>query len=133
LRRIGIDGEVDGSAAVGERDASLHHRLEQATPPVKAAPVTDQPNGKAGAELPLFPENVQGAISKHSGATLAVAPAHWTDGCPVLGEPDDGPGPVPLVLRSCLDPATGPALHAELLPRGEPRSFSMLPDRWLEA
>jgi N-methylhydantoinase B len=114
----------------------LRLRLEQATPALRQAATTTRGNGKDGAELPLFPGIVQRgsrAVSERSGSTLAVAPAHWTDGCAVLEEPYEGPGPVPLVLRSYLDPVTGHALHTELVPRGEPRSFAMLPDRWLEA
>jgi N-methylhydantoinase B len=61
---------------------------------------------------------------------LSVAPAHWTDGCPVLEAPFPSTGAVPLVLRSYLDPLTGRALHTELVPAGEDRSFAILPDRW---
>jgi N-methylhydantoinase B len=134
---IFADGtRIDGPATDRERTARLRLRLEQATPPLQSVPATTRADGKDGAELPLFPGIVQRgarAVSERSGATLAVAPAHWTDGCPVLEEPYEGPGPVPLVLRSYLDPVTGHALHTELVPRGEPRSFAMLPDRWLEA
>jgi N-methylhydantoinase B len=128
--------QIDSPATDRERAARLRRRLEQATPPQEAPPATTPANGKEDVELPLFPGIVQRgarAVSERSGATLAVAPAHWTDGCPVLEEPYDGPGPVPLILRSYLDPVTGHALQTELVPRGESRSFVMLPDRWLEA
>lgn len=69
------------------------------------------------------------AISEHSGAPLAIAPPHWTDGCPVLEERLSGEGPG-VVVRSYLDPLTGRALYVEAVPAGEPRSFELSPNRW---
>src|SRR5262249_22827651 len=80
---IFTDGyRIDGRATDRARAALLRHRLEQATPPERPVPVTIRGNGQGGPELPLFPGIVQRgsrAVSERSGATLAVAPAHWTD------------------------------------------------------
>jgi N-methylhydantoinase B len=72
------------------------------------------------------------AISERSGAALAVAPDHWTDGCPVLVETRSDLGPE-VHIRSYLDPVTGYALFVEAVPAGAPRSFDVTPTRWLEA
>ncbi|MGO8861118.1 MAG: hydantoinase B/oxoprolinase family protein [Acidimicrobiales bacterium] len=127
------DGRIDHEETATRRAELLSRRLVEAKP----APVPPSPHEAEGEEAtedqPLFPGVVQRgrrAVSLHSGVTLAVAPSHWTEGCPVLEEPYASTGPVPLVLRSYLDPVTGHALHAELLPEGEGRSFATLPDRW---
>ena len=72
------------------------------------------------------------AISERSGAPLAVAPDHWTDGCPVLVETRSDLGPA-VHIRSYLDPVSGHALFVEAVPAGAPRSFEIAPTRWLEA
>jgi N-methylhydantoinase B len=84
---------------------------------------------------PLFPGVVQrGAVAyaEESGTALAVAPDHWTDGCPVVVERpwDTGPG---VEFRTYLDPGSGRALHVEVVLAGAPRSFGVLPDRWTAA
>ncbi|MBM3660183.1 MAG: hypothetical protein FJW95_11890 [Actinobacteria bacterium] len=83
--------------------------------------------------LPLYPGVVQRgrhAVAEASGAVLAAAPDHWTDGCPVLTEDlwgDDGPR---VTLRTYLDPVSGRALHVEAVAGDAPRSFSVEPARW---
>jgi N-methylhydantoinase B len=69
------------------------------------------------------------AVAEASGAVLARAPDHWTDGCPVLVERIAGDGP-PREIRSYLDPLTGRALYVEAAPVGEPRTFEMSPTHW---
>ena len=69
------------------------------------------------------------AFSIQSGAPLAIAPAHWTDGCPVLVE---AIGDL-LERRAYLDPRNGHMLHVEIVPVGEPRSFESRPTRWVNA
>ena len=68
------------------------------------------------------------AYAEASGAPLADAPDHFTDGCPVL-ESEPGPGPG-IVTRTYLDPRTGHALMVEVVPAGAPRAFDVLPARW---
>jgi len=85
-----------------------------------------------GDRLPLYPGIVHRgpvAYAEVSGAPLAVAPHHWTDGCPLLEERRPGPGPA-LVDRAYLDPGTGRVLHVETVPQGEPRAFAVSPRRW---
>jgi N-methylhydantoinase B len=72
------------------------------------------------------------AVSERSGAPLAIAPDHWTDGCPVLVATRSDLGPA-VEIRSYLDPETGYALFVEAVPAGAPRSFEIAPTRWLEA
>jgi N-methylhydantoinase B len=87
----------------------------------------------AGADAePLYPGVVQrGAVAcaEVSGAPLALAPHHWTDGCPVLEWARPGPGPA-LVERAYLDPRTGSMLYVGTVPAGGPRPFAVLPARW---
>ncbi|HZQ59562.1 MAG TPA: hydantoinase B/oxoprolinase family protein [Acidimicrobiales bacterium] len=130
-----VYGVVVGDAAATARQrAKLRQaRLSSATP--AARPVEDAPPLDAASAQPLFPGVVQcGAVAyaADSGAALAVAPDHWTDGCPVLVERlwADGPG---VEYRTYLDPGSGRALHVEVALAGAPRSFTVLPDRWVSA
>lgn len=133
---IGDDGRVDAPATDEQRQVIRRSRLDRARP--AAQPVSDADAGAApaGADAPLYPGVVQrGAVawSERSGAPLAVAPAHWTDGCPVLEEKrwDDGPD---IVFRSYLDPASGDILHVEALAGADrARSFEVRPRRWTDA
>jgi N-methylhydantoinase B len=82
--------------------------------------------------LPLYPGIVQRgrvAFAEASGLPLAVAPDHWTDGCPVLVRRISEQGP-PVLVRSYLDPGTGTSLYAEVAPAGEDRAFEVSPARW---
>jgi N-methylhydantoinase B len=89
-----------------------------------------------GAAQPLFPGVVQHgavAVAQASGAPLAIAPDHWTDGCAVLIERLWGADGPEVIFRSWLDPESGRALQVEAL-LGEDRDrFIVAPVRWTEA
>lgn len=133
---LGDGGSVDASATSERRAAIRAQRLERARP--AARPVTDDEAAAAvaGPDRPLYPGVVQRggvAWSEAGGAPLALAPDHWTDGCPVLEERrwDDGPQ---VVFRTYLDPRTGDALHVEAVTgEAHPRNFEVSPRRWTEA
>jgi N-methylhydantoinase B len=135
---IDARGAPDVVATDGRRAEVRARRLREAAPaahPRVEADLAELAGFAASGEEPLGPGIVQrgnGAFAEGSGALLAVAPAHWTDGCPVLEwPPADGAGRV--VLRAYLDPSTGRTLHVEAVPAGEPRSFHVLPRRWTDA
>ena len=100
--------------------------------PLGPADVAGLPGGEP---VPIYPGVVQRgsvAYAEASGAPLAVAPDHWTDGCPVLIERRWSEGP-PVVYRTYLDPGSGRSLFVEVALDGEPRSFEMSPQRWIAA
>jgi N-methylhydantoinase B len=72
------------------------------------------------------------AYAEHSGSVLAVAPHHWTDGCPILQWRSSPDGP-DIRHRAYLDPATGRMLHVEVVPAEGARNFSVMPARWAGA
>ena len=125
-------GVVDAVATEATRAARRRDRLAGAAP--AAAPVTAAPAATGGEPpLPLYPGVVQRgmvAFAEVSGACLAVAPDHWTDGCPVLTEDLWGAAGPKVTIRTYLDPASGRALHVEAVVGDAPRSFAVLPDRW---
>ena len=130
------DGWVDAQTTARHRAELRAARLEAAGPAPKpvdaealAAIAAD------GEQLPLFPGVVQRgpvAYAEASGTALAVAPDHWTDGCPVIVERPWTAGPG-VEYRTYLDPGSGRALHVEVALAGAPRSFSVLPARWTAA
>ena len=127
------DGTVDDDATARRRDARRHERLAVATAPETARSLDAATRAQTdrAAALPLYPGVVQRAnvaFAEASGAVLALAPAHWTDGCPVIEELGAG-----VVVRTYLDPLTGRALHVEAVPTGAGRSFAVLPRRWTQA
>ena len=133
-------GAVDDRATARRRASMLRSRLRRAAPalrPLEATGAGDRAavGGGPGAsepDLPLYPGVVQRgdlAVAVDSGAPLAVAPDHWTDGCPVLETRRRGGGP-PISTRAYLDPRTGQVLHVEVVPEGTPRSFEVRPGRW---
>ena len=134
------DGSVDTAATEAGRDEIRRRRLAAATP--AARPVTEEEAAAAvaavaadGDEVPLHPGVVQrGAVAyaAESGAPLALAPAHWTDGCPVVEERRSPDGPQ-VVSRMYLDPRTGRSLYVEATLADEPRSFETSPRRWIQA
>jgi N-methylhydantoinase B len=73
------------------------------------------------------------AVATDSGAVLAVAPGHFTDGCPVLVERRWDPDGPDVVYRSYLDPLSGRSLLVEVALADSPRSFLVNPRRWSEA
>jgi N-methylhydantoinase B len=128
-------GGVPDPAATEGRRAELHRsRLERAHPAATPLASGSVPSANGDPGEPIYPGVVQrGAVAyaEASGAPLAVSPAHWTDGCPVLEERRLPDGP-PVVFRSYLDPVTGRALHVEVALEGTPRSFAVLPRRWTD-
>lgn len=124
----------DGPGTESSRAAILRRRLAAADPPVRERSDRRDP---AEAPMPLAPgveQRGRVAVSSRSGAVLALAPDHWTDGCPVLRDLrdlldlDEG-----LEARAYLDPGTGHIMELEVVPTGEPRSFASLPARWVAA
>ena len=125
------------SATAACRQEILRERLARALPAAKplAADGGRRTGNSSPEASPLYLGVAQQgslAISERSGAPLAVAPDHWTDGCPVLVETRSDLGPA-VDIRSYLDPETGYALFVEAVPAGAPRSFEIAPTRWLEA
>ena len=121
--------EVDGTATSRRRASMLKARLRRAMP--AATPVRDDV-AVSGDALPLYPGVVQRgrvAFAAESGAPLAVAPDHWTDGCPVLEERRPTAGAT-IVERAYLDPTTGRFLYVEAVPEGTGRSFTVGPARF---
>jgi N-methylhydantoinase B len=65
-----------------------------------------------------------------SGAPLAKAPNHWTDGCPVLRERHPTRSGTDVIYDTYLDPLTGAALEVDARLDGDERSFTSLPRSW---
>jgi N-methylhydantoinase B len=132
---LGSDGSVDPAATATRRDAIRADRLARAHPPLRPQGERQAPQSTRVPAFPLYPGVVQQgnlAFAEATGQVLAEAPAHWTDGCPVLEErrwPADGPD---VVFRTYLDPASGRALHVEVALAEGPRSFEVNPRRWTE-
>jgi N-methylhydantoinase B len=130
-----LDGalQVDVQATEATRDAIRRDRLARARPPARPLDASRTIAARSeDPELPLFPGVVRRgpvAFAADSGTPLAIAPDHFTDGCPMLEAPlrEDGP---PIVTRTYLDPGSGRALHVEVVLAGEPRSFEVAPRRW---
>jgi N-methylhydantoinase B len=127
---IDSSGRADRERTEALRGERRRERLDRAQPPRRPM---DCAAASPDGGLPLFPGIVQvgrTAVSEHSGAVLAIAPDHWTDGCCTLDEEDAGVNGFVVTTRSYLDPVTGQRLFDELLgPDGE-RSFECSPDRW---
>jgi len=122
-------GDVDAEQTRLRRVQVLAARLKTAAP--AARPLTDIAPLSANAigGLPLYcgvEQHGAFAYASVSGAPLARAPDHWTDGCPTLEEVRGGR----LLIRHYLDPLTGKFLFVEALPRGEPRTIDIRPKRW---
>ena len=124
----------DSVATQTKRNEILTERLNRSDPPRK-------PTVQAGLQnlpsmgRPLYPgiEDRGGiAISARSGAFLASAPDHWTDGCPVIH--DFLPSDASVDIVAYLDPATGHALAVDVvLAEDVNRSFDSQPDFWVGA
>ena len=128
-----VDGGPDLNATARLRDERRRTRLRDALAPRRAMKpaALDQQHS-----MPLYPGIVQQgrfAIAHQSGAVLAESPDHWTDGCPVVVERRPGPGQSIVLIRTYLDPLTGAALHVEVCPDKEPRSFDINPTHWVNA
>jgi N-methylhydantoinase B len=131
------EGAVDQAATDAHRAEIGRDRLARAQPAPTPLIDTSLPDvaGPSDDDAPLCLGVVQRgalAVSTRSGEPLAVAPDHWTDGCPVLVETRADLGPE-VNIRSYLDPATGHALFVEAVPAGAPRSFEVAPRRWQDA
>jgi N-methylhydantoinase B len=129
-------GEPDLDATARRRDQMRRDRLDRAQPAVQTPEVAEDPDSHGVATIPLYPGVVQRgnlAVAELSGAVLAVAPDHWTDGCPRIEERTPTPMRSHLVVRTYLDPRSGRALHVEAVPEGAGRAFDVLPRHWLEA
>ncbi len=126
-----FDGaDIDLEATAAHRDLVRIDRLARAEPPRHAPPAAPETNGHT--LVPIYPgvghrDGV--AVAEASGAPLAAAPHHWSDGCPVLIEPRPEGGPA-VVTRSYLDPVSGAILYAEVALAGEERGFEMRPAHW---
>jgi N-methylhydantoinase B len=120
--------EVESGSA-SRRQALLQERLDRAEPAARPLKNLAPDALEEGTPYPIAPGVEQRgavAVSVRSGAALAQAPDHWTDGCPVLRElVVDG-----VETRSYLDPESGHILHTEVATVGEPRSFESNPTRW---
>jgi N-methylhydantoinase B len=131
---VGTADGVDAAATAVSRDRHRTDRLARARPPVR--PPAPTPAAHADHRAPLY-HGVERrgavAVAVESGARLAVAPDHWTDGCPVLEEERSSARGVPWLLRTYLDPDSGRALAAEAVPIGAPRSFTSAPAHWIRA
>jgi N-methylhydantoinase B len=136
------DGLAVPDATEARRAEIRRRRLAAARPPARpvgdpALPPTGHDAGAGSAEdpTPLYPGVVQRgrvAVSERSGASLAVAPDHWTDGCPVLEERRLS-GELTLLVEAYLDPVTGHTLCVDVRPEGAERTFTSLPTRWFTA
>jgi N-methylhydantoinase B len=130
---LGADGQPSVGASEQARDEIRRARLARAHPAAK--PVgPPAPTPTMADASPLSPGVVQVgylAVAEATGAVLAVAPDHWTDGCPVLVDrlSSSGPG---VEVRAYLDPNSGRSLYVEAVPAGSARSFEVSPRRWTE-
>src|SRR4029077_15745159 len=110
-------------------------RLAEASPaiaPVNPSVLIDA----TAAEQPLHHGVVQRgqvAVVTESGGLPAGAPAHWTDGCPVLEVERRSSVGTPWCQRTYLDPLSGRALHTQAGPLRAPRSITRAPRHWTNA
>lgn len=122
-------GHADLQKTAQCRRDLLRDRLTQARPARKAMHGMTRP---AEQGRPLYigiEQRVDLAVASDSGAVLARAPDHWTDGCPVLVEPIGDHAE----SRAYLDPLTGRCLLVDVLPLGMNRTMASLPKRWVDA
>jgi N-methylhydantoinase A/oxoprolinase/acetone carboxylase beta subunit/N-methylhydantoinase B/oxoprolinase/acetone carboxylase alpha subunit len=130
---VGDNGEADEAASTSERDARRAARLRDARPARIAPPRSAEEDLRVlGEPQPLYPGVVRrGRFARaiRSGAVLAEAPTHWTDGCPVLDIPRPGSA-VGVVERAYLDPRSGEMLYVEAVLADQGRSFEIAPEHW---
>ena len=127
-----VVGDPEATAAL--RQTMRRERLSRARPARK--PLSTRDVEIVGAAQPIYPGVLQRgaiAVAEQSGAPLARAPDHWTDGCPTLIERrGDADGP-DIWYRTWLDPLTGRSLHVEAVVGDVERSFEVSPARWISA
>src|SRR5882672_240298 len=129
-------GVVVGNAAATAalRDVIRRERLARAQPARK--PLSCGSIEISGDALPIYPGVVQRgtvAVAEASGAPLARAPDHWTEGCPTLIERRGDANDPDIFYRTWLDPRSGSALHVEAVVGDVERSFEVAPTRWTNA
>jgi N-methylhydantoinase B len=130
----GAEG-VDHAATERRRAAARAERLATARPaagPIDEPPV---PHAAEGADGPLYHGIVRRgdrAVAVASGAVLARAPAHWTDGCPTIEEERRTARWTGWLQRTYLDPLTGRSLAVEAVPLGWGRAFTSAPAHWAD-
>jgi N-methylhydantoinase B len=122
-------GAADSARTQQRRQGIRAARLSVAEQPTAAPADSDIVGEEPQSIYPGVEQRGRLAVSTHSGAVLAVAPADWTDGCPTLSRPV-GEG---LIERSYLDPVTGTILLTDVVPAGRPCSVRSAPARWIEA
>jgi N-methylhydantoinase B len=126
---------VDPTATAARRAELRAARLAEASPAI--APVDPSVLIDATADNQSLHHGVvqrgRVAVAVESGALLAVAPAHWTDGCPVLEIERQSSVGTPWCQRTYLDPVSGRALHTEAVPLRALRSFTSAPRHWTNA
>jgi N-methylhydantoinase B len=129
------DGRFDARATEQQRAKLRLQRLASATPARRRVTDIEAAGLPGGDGAPIYPGVMQRgcvAYAEASGAPLAIAPDHWTDGCPIHVERRWPDGP-PVVFRSYLDPGSGRSLFVEVALEDAPRSFEMSPRRWTAA
>jgi N-methylhydantoinase B len=123
-------GAADSQRTEKLRDVRRRERLARADSPLRSMDgATASPRGGE----PLYEGIVQlgdKAVGERSGAVLANAPDHWTDGCCALDETVVAPNGFVMPTRSYLDPITGECLFHELRRPDGIRSFESSPNRW---
>jgi N-methylhydantoinase B len=132
---LSADGRFDARATEQQRAKLRFQRLASATPARRRVTDVEAAGLPGGDGAPIYPGVTQRgcvAYAEASGAPLAIAPDHWTDGCPVHVERRWPDGP-PVVFRSYLDPGSGRSLFVEVALEDAPRSFEMSPRRWTAA
>lgn len=129
-----IYGVVRGDRAATEvaRAEILKDRLQRAEPAVQ--PLSVNTRLPLDAAVPLYPGVEQRgdiAASARTGAPLARAPDHWTDGCPRIR--DFMPAADGVEIIGYLDPLSGHLLVVDVVAQDTVRSFTTAPARWADA
>jgi N-methylhydantoinase B len=129
-------GVVVGDARASEvlRELMLFNRLERASTaltPLGATGAVPHTNDYRGPLYFGIEQYGDLAVSARTGAVLARAPDHWTDGCPLLDTIVAAKSEI--VIRAYLDPLDGRALAVDVVVEGTSRSFESRPKRWIES
>ena len=122
----------DAAATLTRRDKMRSDRLANALPALRpmgdAVPVNPSESRPLSAGI-LQQGNL--AVSELSGAVLAQAPNHWTDGCPQLW--NFIPADESVDVIGYLDPINGRMLFVDVVVKGTERSFTTMPKVWTDA
>jgi N-methylhydantoinase B len=122
-----------GEATQVRRQEMLQERLARAVPGPKPLGWNAVPEGWLDDQDPQpictgVEQRGGVAISTRSGAPLALAPDHWTTGCPVIRNFLSAGHGVEIIAY--LDPVTGHTLFVDVVAMGTERSFETSPHRW---